>query len=70
MGRDAAHGVKADRPAHHARMADAAKIGPGLVDDHRRVKGRARQIGGDGADARGRDAAARGHRLGCMAGSR
>ena len=69
MGRDAAHGVKADRAARHCVVSLAAKIGPRPVQCERLFEGDARQFGGNGADLLRGDAAAVGDGLGGVFGA-
>jgi len=64
MGRDAAHGVKADRAARHGLMRLAAEIGPFVIEGDRLVKGDAGDFGGDAADLVWGHAATVRHRLG------
>ena len=64
MGRDAAHGVEADRAADHPVVFHAAEIGPFAVDRDLFLEGDTRQFRGDGADTVRRDAAGIGHGFG------
>ena len=64
--RDAAHRVHADRPADHLRVAPAEGIGPGLVEDQGLRERGLGELGRDPADGRGRDAGARGDRIGAV----
>jgi hypothetical protein len=70
MRRDAAHGVEGDGAADHLLVPLSAEIGPGLVEGDLLLEGHAGEFGGDGADARGGDAAALGHGLGRVVGER
>ena len=67
VGRDAAHGVHRDRPADHALVTPAGRVGPRHVDGDALFEGGVGQLGGDALDRGGRDAGALGHRLGRVA---
>ena len=62
VGRDAAHGVHADRPADHLLVAAAGPVGPGDVERDLLLEGGVRQLGGDAADGGGGDAGLLGDR--------
>ena len=63
MCRYATHGVKRDRAPDHLVVFFASEIGPGTVQLDRFVKGHAREVGGNGTDAFGRNPAAFGDGL-------
>ncbi len=55
VGRDAAHGMHADRPADHLVVAAAGPVRPRDVEHDLFLEGGVRQLGGDAADAVGGD---------------
>ncbi len=64
MGRDAAHGVEADRAAGDGLVPRAAEVGPGLVYGDGLFERRIGEFGGDALDGGGGDAGALGDSFG------
>ena len=69
VGRDAAHGVHADRAADHLVVPAAVPVGPGDVEGDLLLEGGMRQLGGDAADGGCRHAGHRRDVLGRVVGS-